>query len=141
MDRKLEVLTRSIQSKPLLTTSLTLLALTINQKVYEDPSATTTEEVQSLEQENEELRRRLAMMEREFHSRSPTKKRSTKKAIPAPLTKALPAVDDSDVENTVSLFGGMKDMQVNGTVAAAPTSEAGETPGKTPAKTPGKKQR
>ncbi|KAI9750167.1 MAG: hypothetical protein M1815_001957 [Lichina confinis] len=122
LDRKLEVLTRSIQ-------------------IYEDPAASVVQQLEEVEHENEDLRRKVANMERELHGRSPTKKRSQRKiAAPAkPMAAAAVSISgDSDAENTVSLFDSMKLADVRADVRADAPS-ASTSPLK--ARTPGKKQR
>ena len=140
IDRKLEVLTRSIQSlfpwlfvphwlaRPILTFSA----------VYEDPDASVVRQLEDVEHENEDLRRKVANMERELHGRSPTKKRSQRKmAAPAkamPAAAAISISGDSDAENTASLLDSMKLADIR---AGAPSTST--SPLK--ARTPGKKQR
>ncbi|KAI9831552.1 MAG: hypothetical protein M1819_004782 [Sarea resinae] len=60
LDKKLEILTQTIQ-------------------IHEDPEINADQRIQELEHENEELVRRLSALERELHSRSPTKKTVAKK--------------------------------------------------------------
>lgn len=119
IDRKLEVLTRSIQ-------------------IYEDPDASVVRQLEDVEHENEDLRRKVANMERELHGRSPTKKRSQRKmAAPAkamPAAAAISISGDSDAENTASLLDSMKLADIR---AGAPSTST--SPLK--ARTPGKKQR
>ncbi|KAH0543477.1 hypothetical protein FGG08_002242 [Glutinoglossum americanum] len=101
LDKKLEILTRTIQ-------------------IHEDPEPSSGERIEELEDENEALRRKVDLLERELRNRSPTKKQRT---FPAPRSLA----GDEDLENAVRGFGEMK------------LDEAPGVPLKS--KTPAKKQR
>lgn len=58
--------------------------------------------VEDLENENEQLRRRLAILEREMNSQSPTRKPRAKHAPPSPSrTTANRLGRESDIENAL----------------------------------------
>ncbi|KAI9844029.1 MAG: hypothetical protein M1837_005964 [Sclerophora amabilis] len=99
VDKKLEILTRSIQ-------------------IYEDPQPTGTERIVELEDENDALRHKLVLLERELQGRSPTK---SKKAL-SPVFNLHS--EDTDVENMKSDFSDMMVHQIN------EPSQGSKTPGK-----------
>ncbi|EGD95178.1 kinesin family protein [Trichophyton tonsurans CBS 112818] len=73
-------------------------------KIHEDPAPDSAERINDLESENDALRRKIEQLERELHSRSPTKKtRSKKNTIPGRFDSMdysfIPA-NESDIENT-----------------------------------------
>ncbi|EPS30108.1 hypothetical protein PDE_05058 [Penicillium oxalicum 114-2] len=69
--------------------------------IYEDPQSTTHERIEELESENVQLRRRLATLEREMSSQSPTRKPRTKQlpASPKGLSNGLGRA--SEIENAM----------------------------------------
>ena len=110
--------------------------------VYEDPDVTVATQLEELEAENNELRRRLDLAEREIQCRSPTKTATKKKksnnknknkintlsfelaneASDHLMTMTL--TDDSDVENVSS--------QMNEVITAAPRQLPVESPSPKP---------
>lgn len=69
--------------------------------IYEDPQQSTDERVEELENENEQLRRRLAVLERETSSHSPTRKPRAKHAPSSPSRTANRLGRESDIENAL----------------------------------------
>ncbi|OOQ82926.1 kinesin family protein [Penicillium brasilianum] len=69
--------------------------------IYEDPEQSTNERVEELENENEQLRRRLAILEREMSSHSPTRKPRAKQALPSPIRTANRLGRESEIENAL----------------------------------------
>jgi hypothetical protein len=61
--------------------------------------------MEELEQENGDLRRRLAALEREMHSQSPTRKPRAKTATPA---RANLLSRESDIENALQRMDQLK---------------------------------
>jgi hypothetical protein len=61
--------------------------------------------MEELEQENDDLRRRLAAIEREMHSQSPTRKPRAKNATPA---RANLLSRESDIENALQRMDQLK---------------------------------
>ncbi|KAI9757916.1 MAG: hypothetical protein M4579_003252 [Chaenotheca gracillima] len=110
VDRKLEILTRSIQ-------------------IYEDPQNAGNAHVEELENENDSLRRKLAILERELQGRSPTKKN---KILTPIFNTSRQSSNASDVENRLSDFS---DLTVHGTGETTPSKA------QTKMQTPGKKTR
>ncbi|EDN09464.1 hypothetical protein HCAG_06631 [Histoplasma mississippiense (nom. inval.)] len=87
LDKKLDLLSRGV-------------------RIHNDPQASSEDQIAALEQENDTLRKRIANLERELHSRSPTKKATkSKKNIMAQLGQDSPGCDytscESDVENSL----------------------------------------
>ncbi|EFR05055.1 kinesin family protein [Nannizzia gypsea CBS 118893] len=73
-------------------------------KIHEDPAPDSAEKIDELESENDALRRKIEQLERELHSRSPTKKtRSKKNTIPGRYDSMdysfIPA-NESNIENS-----------------------------------------
>lgn len=69
--------------------------------IYEDPQQSTDERVEELENENEQLRRRLAILEREVSSHSPTRKPRAKHTPSSPSRTANRLGRESDIENAL----------------------------------------
>ncbi|KAJ5750231.1 hypothetical protein N7533_007259 [Penicillium manginii] len=67
--------------------------------IYEDPEQSSNERVEELEDENEQLRRRLATLEREMNSQSPTRQPRGKHASPNKPSTLLSR--ESDIENAL----------------------------------------
>ncbi|KAJ5736029.1 uncharacterized protein N7483_001154 [Penicillium malachiteum] len=67
--------------------------------IYEDPEPSLNERAEELENENEQLRRRIAALEREMHSHSPTRKPRAKNAAPSQSSNLLGR--ESDIENAL----------------------------------------
>ncbi|KAJ5103498.1 hypothetical protein N7532_004027 [Penicillium argentinense] len=67
--------------------------------IYEDPEPSSNERVEELEQENDQLRRRLAALEREMNSQSPTRKPRAKQISPSKASNLLSR--ESDIENAL----------------------------------------
>jgi hypothetical protein len=67
--------------------------------VFEDPEPTSDERVEELEHENEQLRRRLAALEREMSSQSPTRKPRSKHVPTSRSSNLLGR--ESDIENAL----------------------------------------
>ncbi|CAI7597384.1 unnamed protein product [Penicillium glandicola] len=72
-------------------------------QIFEDSGS--NERVEELEQENEELRRKLAALEREMHNQSPTRKHRPKNATPA---RSNPLGRESDIENALQRMDQLK---------------------------------
>ncbi|KAJ6166871.1 hypothetical protein N7470_002318 [Penicillium chermesinum] len=68
--------------------------------IYEDPEPSTDDRVEELERENDQLRRRLAALEREMNSHSPTRKPRAKNATPARQHNNVLG-RESDIENAL----------------------------------------
>jgi chromosome segregation ATPase len=96
LDKKLEILTRTIQ-------------------VYEDPEPSAKERIEEMEGENEALRRKIDLLERELQNRSPTKKQRT---LPAPRNFRI---EDGDLENAVQ---GLSEMRLDDTPEALAKSKS-----------------
>ncbi|QSS49860.1 kinesin family protein [Histoplasma capsulatum var. duboisii H88] len=87
LDKKLDLLSRGV-------------------RIHNDPQASSEDQIAALEQENDTLRKRIANLERELHSRSPTKKATkSKKNIMPQLRQDSPGCDytscEDDVENSL----------------------------------------
>ncbi|PGH04968.1 hypothetical protein AJ79_06925 [Helicocarpus griseus UAMH5409] len=88
LDRKLDLLSKGV-------------------KVHEDPQSSAEDQMAELEQENETLRMKIASLERELHSRSPTKQSAKSKKNIAQQPSRHDSLDysyascDSDVENSL----------------------------------------
>ncbi|OJD18136.1 hypothetical protein AJ78_01802 [Emergomyces pasteurianus Ep9510] len=87
LDKKLDLLSRGV-------------------RIYEDPQTSSEDQVALLEQENDNLRMRIASLERELYSHSPTKKatKSKKNIVPQPRQDSLDcsyASCESDIENSL----------------------------------------
>ncbi|KAJ5648016.1 hypothetical protein N7490_004388 [Penicillium lividum] len=67
--------------------------------IFEDPELSSNARVEELEDENDQLRRRIAALEREMHSHSPTRKPRAKNATPDPASSLLGR--ESDIENAM----------------------------------------
>lgn len=94
--------------------------------VYEDPepSSSLTQRMKSLEEENDDLRRKLDQMERELHGRSPTKNKKPKGIQRLANEKSQ---EEPDLD---SILPGLSSMALHEESTNLPK-----------AKTPGKKQR
>ncbi|KAJ5818545.1 hypothetical protein N7474_004136 [Penicillium riverlandense] len=109
MDKKIELFSRGFQ-------------------IYEDPERSTNERVEELENENEQLRRRLAALEREMSSQSPTRKPRAKNA---PTTRSSNLLGrESDIENALQRLDHLKIADS----MFSPSSPAPTSPGKKPRK-------
>lgn len=91
--------------------------------VYEDPAQTSDDRVEELENENEELRRRIAALERDMHSHSPTRKPRSKNTAPAQSSTLLGR--ESDIENALQR---MNQLNLTDTMYSPPPPPA--SPGK-----------
>ncbi|KAL2222521.1 kinesin-like protein [Thermoascus aurantiacus ATCC 26904] len=92
LDKKLELLSREI-------------------KIYEDPQPSADERIEELERENEELRRKIAALERELMSRSPTKKTQAKKSTVAGQGASLdngPIGSESNIDSVLRSMDYLK---------------------------------
>lgn len=94
--------------------------------VYEDPEPSTDERVEELEDENEQLRRRLAALERQMNAQSPTRKPRSKNLAPSRSSNILGR--ESDIENAIQRMTKLN------------LTDSMFTPA-SPAASPGKKQR
>ncbi|EKV08647.1 Kinesin family protein [Penicillium digitatum PHI26] len=72
-------------------------------QIFEDSGS--NERVEELEQENDELRRKLAALEREMHNQSPTRKQKLKNTTPA---RSNLLTRGSDVENALQRVDQLK---------------------------------
>ncbi|KAJ5625770.1 hypothetical protein N7510_002079 [Penicillium lagena] len=109
MDKKIELFSRGFQ-------------------IYEDPKQSTNERVEELENENEQLRRRLAALEREMNSQSPTRKPRAKNG---PTTRSSNLLGrESDIENALQRLDHLKIADG----MFSPSSPAPTSPGKKPRK-------
>ena len=92
--------------------------------VYEDPVPSSEDQISNLERENDFLRKRIASLEQELFSRSPTKKAKSKKATLPGRYDSLGysfASGESDVENTIGTLDGLKvDENLKPSPAATP---------------------
>ncbi|KLJ08392.1 hypothetical protein EMPG_16162 [Blastomyces silverae] len=89
LDKKLDLLSRGV-------------------RIHEDPQTSSEHRITALERENDNLQKRIASLERELHSRSPTKKatKSKKNLMPQPQQRQDSldysyASCESDVENSL----------------------------------------
>ncbi|KAJ5749208.1 uncharacterized protein N7511_010904 [Penicillium nucicola] len=89
-------------------------------QIFEDPNSNAR--MEELEQENDDLRRRLAALEREMHSQSPSRKPRAKNAAPA---RANVLSRESDIENALQRMDQLK---------LADTMFAPPSPGASPVK-------
>ena len=79
--------------------------------VYEDPVPSSEDQISNLERENDFLRKRIASLEQELFSRSPTKKAKSKKGTLPGRFDSFGysfASGESDVENTISKLDRLK---------------------------------
>jgi hypothetical protein len=116
LDRKLEILTRTIQ-------------------IHEDPEPSSKERIEELEGENEALRRKIDLLERELQNGSPTKKQRT--LLPIARNSSSRLEDEGDLENAV--VRGISEMRLGDTTPEASTTTTMMMMKKS--KTPAKKQR
>ncbi|KAJ5487174.1 hypothetical protein N7530_001474 [Penicillium desertorum] len=72
-------------------------------QIFEDSGS--NERVEELEQENDQLRRKLAALEREMHNQSPTRKHRPKNATPA---RSNLLGRESDIENALQRMDQLK---------------------------------
>lgn len=78
--------------------------LLIDGIVHEDPEPTSEEKIEELERENEILRSKLALMERDALTQSPTKQPRTKNLFQAKdnsLSRNNFSTGESDIENSL----------------------------------------
>ncbi|KAL1969604.1 hypothetical protein VTN77DRAFT_8157 [Rasamsonia byssochlamydoides] len=89
LDKKVEIVSRGI-------------------KIYEDPEPSVDERIEELERENDMLRSKIAALERELMTRSPTKKSKSKQNL-LPHNRN-PSLDggESDVENVLQKVSHLK---------------------------------
>ncbi|PGH06067.1 hypothetical protein AJ80_08235 [Polytolypa hystricis UAMH7299] len=123
-----------------------LLSRGIN--IHEDPEPSDEERILSLETENQILRSRLAALEREVNSRSPTKKMKPKKSTMPGRFNSLDYsyASESDVENVIARKLDRLRIDQNATVGSSspsttPTMMMMATTAATPKKVAGKKYR
>ncbi|KAJ5105865.1 hypothetical protein NUU61_003212 [Penicillium alfredii] len=95
--------------------------------IYEDPEPSADERVEDLENENDQLRRRIATLEREINSRSPTRKPRPKNLAPPRSSNLLGR--ESDIENALQRMDQLK------------LTDSMFSPASPVASSPGKKQR
>ncbi|KAK9560682.1 hypothetical protein V6000_003584 [Aspergillus fumigatus] len=88
LDKKIELLSRGFQ-------------------VYEDPGSATDQRVEELELENDQLRSRIAALERELMGRSPTKKPKSKNAL-EPSHGSNHLGRESDIESALRRMDQLK---------------------------------
>lgn len=98
MDKKIELVSRGFSSKSIVCVIYQNIKLT-DYSVYEDPEQSSNERVEELENENEQLRRRLATLEREMNSQSPSRKPRAKHTSPNKPSNLLSR--ESDIENAL----------------------------------------
>lgn len=79
--------------------------------------------MEELEHENDQLRRRLAVLEREMHSQSPTRKPRAKHISPAKSSRVLGR--ESDIENALQRMNQLH-LTDSMFVPASPTSSPGK---------------
>ncbi|KAJ5211968.1 uncharacterized protein N7498_003614 [Penicillium cinerascens] len=100
--------------------------------IFEDPEPTSDQKVQDLEDENEQLRRRVAALEREMSSQSPTRKPRSKHVPPSRSSNLLGR--ESDIENALQRMN-----QLNLTDSMFTPSSPTASPGKKQRKLPTRK--
>ncbi|KAJ6138413.1 hypothetical protein N7471_004899 [Penicillium samsonianum] len=88
-------------------------------QIFEDSGS--NERVEELEQENDQLRRKLAALEREMHNQSPTRKHRPKNATPA---RSNHLGRESDIENALQR---MDQLKLADTMFAPPSPGASPT--------------
>ncbi|GLI72861.1 hypothetical protein PoHVEF18_001045 [Penicillium ochrochloron] len=97
--------------------------------IYEDPEQSMNDRVEDLENENEQLRRRLAILEREMNSHSPTRKPRAKHAAPSPSRTANRLGRESDIENALQR---MNQLNLTDSMFSPPSpTPKSSSPGKT----------
>ncbi|PKX88535.1 kinesin family protein [Aspergillus novofumigatus IBT 16806] len=106
LDKKIELLSRGFQ-------------------VYEDPGSATDQRVEELELENDQLRSRIAALERELMGRSPTKKPKSKNVL-EPSHGSNHLGRESDIE---SALRRMDQLKLADSVFS-PAASGGSSPGK-----------
>ncbi|KAK2742365.1 hypothetical protein FQN55_007899 [Onygenales sp. PD_40] len=102
-------------------------------KIHEDPETTPSDHLAELEQENDVLRMRIANLERELHSRSPTRKTAakSKKNTVQPRQDSLDysyASGESDVENSPMRLGEMNIGSPNRNRSSPSRADGGSSP-------------
>lgn len=125
MDKKIELVSRGFNSKLILNAMHPYTELTYY-SVYEDPEPSSNEKVEELEHENDQLRRRLAALEREMNSQSPTRKPRAKHTSPSKPSNLLGR--ESDIEHALQRMNQLH-LTDSMFIPASPTS-----PGKKPRK-------
>lgn len=105
--------------------SLTILTAC---SVYEDPKPSSDERVEDLEFENDQLRSRIAALERELNCRSPTKKSRSKNTLEASRNSNIFG-RESDIEVALKRMDQLK------------LADSMFSPAPQPASSPGKRQR
>ncbi|KAJ5155878.1 hypothetical protein N7492_008681 [Penicillium capsulatum] len=91
--------------------------------IYEDPDPSVDEKMDELENENEQLRRRLATLEREMSSQSPTRKPRAKNTSPTKSSNVLGR--GSDIENALQRMNQLH-LTDSMFAPASPTSSPGK---------------
>ncbi|KAJ5290193.1 uncharacterized protein N7443_010446 [Penicillium atrosanguineum] len=97
--------------------------------IFEDPEPTSDQRMEELERENEQLRRRLATLEREMSSHSPTRKPRSKNPASSNLLGR-----ESDIENALQRMN-----QLNLTDSMFTPASPSSSPSKNPRKLPTRK--
>ncbi|KAJ6115570.1 hypothetical protein N7523_005987 [Penicillium sp. IBT 18751x] len=97
--------------------------------IFEDPEPTSDQRVEELEIENEQLRRRLATLERELRSHSPTRKPRSQNPAPSNVLGR-----ESDIENALQRMN-----QLNLTDSMFTPASPSSSPSKKPKKLPTRK--
>ncbi|GKZ63919.1 hypothetical protein AnigIFM50267_000210 [Aspergillus niger] len=109
LDKKIEIVSRGFQ-------------------IYEDPKPSSDERVEDLEFENDQLRSRIAALERELNCRSPTKKSRSKNTLEASRNSNIFG-RESDIEVALKRMDQLK------------LADSMFSPAPQPASSPGKRQR
>ncbi|KAJ5692857.1 hypothetical protein N7462_002280 [Penicillium macrosclerotiorum] len=104
--------------------------------IYEDPESSVDSRVEELEHENEQLRRRLAALEREMTSHSPTRKPRSKNAQPTAAASSHILGRESDVENALQR---MNQLNLTDTMFNPASQTSTASPGKKTRKLGGRK--
>ncbi|GAD96750.1 kinesin family protein [Paecilomyces variotii No. 5] len=108
IDKKIELISREVKSKDYYPPELVHLCILQDIRlVYEDPEPSRDEKIEELERENDGLHAKIAALERELMSRSPTQspKKSKSKKNTMPNTENAPCRNlqssDADIENAL----------------------------------------
>ncbi|RDK43860.1 kinesin family protein [Aspergillus phoenicis ATCC 13157] len=109
LDKKIEIVSRGFQ-------------------IYEDPKPSSDERVEDLEFENDQLRSKIAALERELNCRSPTKKSRSKNTLEASRNSNIFG-RESDIEVALKRMDQLK------------LADSMFSPAPQPASSPGKRQR
>lgn len=95
-----------------------------NKSVHEDPEPTSEEKIEELERENEILRSKLALLERDALTQSPTRQPRSKNVFQEKNTTSLGrgfSSGESDVENALSAMKVGDDITKPTIAPMAPT--------------------